>query len=40
MDTMLVAGALRSAAELVIAGNDRNEVMARLERLSLALLDG
>jgi hypothetical protein len=39
MDTMLVAGGVRGAAELVIAGNDSNEVMARLERLSLALLD-
>lgn len=39
LDTMLVAGALRSAAELVIAGHDRDDVMARLEWLSLALLD-
>ena len=34
-----MAGALRSAAELVIAGHDRDDVMDRLERLSLALLD-
>jgi AcrR family transcriptional regulator len=40
VDTMLVAGALRSAAELVIAGSDRALVMARLDDLAHALLAG
>lgn len=40
VDTMLVAGALRSAAELVIGGSDRALVMARLDDLAHALLQG
>ena len=40
VDTMLVAGALRSAAELVIGGSDRALVMARLDALAHALLQG
>lgn len=37
VDTLLVAGALRSAAELVIAGTDRALVLGRLCRLAVAL---
>jgi AcrR family transcriptional regulator len=37
VDTLLVAGALRSAAELVIAGTDRSLVLGRLCRLAIAL---
>jgi AcrR family transcriptional regulator len=40
VDTMLVAGALRSAAELVIGGADRELVLTRLDGLALALLGG
>jgi len=37
VDTMLVAGSLRSAAELVLGGVDRAIVLDRLVRLALAL---
>lgn len=37
VDTMLVAGSLRSAAELVLGGVDRAVVLDRLVRLALAL---
>lgn len=40
VDTTLVAGALRSAAELVIGGAERDLVIERLTRLASALTDG
>jgi AcrR family transcriptional regulator len=39
VDTMLIAGSLRSAAELVLAGVDRVVVLDRLVRLALALAE-